>query len=153
MAWVHASIGALLGARARSSKRAFRAGILSHAVADLIPHCDYDINVELPLVSITLAYIGLRHGLRSKEMAGAMGGLLPDLENALCRFGFIKNMLFPTHTSRCWFIGHGRPVKSPLPHVLLALICLYLAHRIGKLTTLTGNPHIGGESSAPQCYI
>ncbi|HEY3331750.1 MAG TPA: hypothetical protein VGK19_17095 [Capsulimonadaceae bacterium] len=132
MAWVHASVGAFIGGRAGSKKRAFSAGVVSHGVLDKFPHRDYEIPVELPLCLIALAYIAKRHGVKSPEFAGAIGGISPDFENALSRFGLLKTMLYPTHTSKPWFIGHGRRIESPVTQIILAGVCLYLAHRWGK---------------------
>jgi hypothetical protein len=132
MAWVHASIGAFIGSRTRSRKRAFAAGVVSHGVADLFPHRDYNVNVELPLVSLALGYIAIRYGISSSEMAGALGGIFPDAENFFYRFGFVKHMLYPTHTSMWWFVGHGKPVKNPTPQIVLAALCLYAAHHMAK---------------------
>lgn len=132
MAWVHASIGAFIGGRFRSRRRAFSAGAVSHGVADLVPHRDFEVPVELPLVAITLGYIARRYGVKSCELAGALGGVFPDLENILYRFGLVKQMIYPTHTEFPWFIGHGRPVKSPLPQIVLAFGCLYLASRVAR---------------------
>jgi hypothetical protein len=132
MAWVHASIGAFVGGRVGSPKRAFTAGTISHGIADLVPHRDYHIKIELPLVLITLAYVALRYGLRSSELAGAIGGIFPDTENVLHRFGIVKKMLYPTHTRFQWSLGHGRAIKSPLTQIALALACLYLANRLAR---------------------
>lgn len=131
MPWVHASIGAFVGGRVGKAGNAFSAGVVSHGVADLIPHRDYDVHVELPLAALTLAYVWWRHGISSPEMLGALGGLSPDGENMLHRFGFVQRMLFPTHTDHRWFIGHGRSVKSPASQIVIAALCLYAAHRMG----------------------
>ncbi len=131
MAWVHASIGAAIGSKVRNPAGAFAAGVASHLLADLFPHRDYDLPVELPLVGVTLAVIAARHGLKSPELAGALGAISPDIENGLERLELTKGSVFPTHTKREWFIGHGERVESPLPQVILAAACLIFAE-MGK---------------------
>lgn len=116
-----------------SSRRgSWLAGVCSHLLADLVPHRDYDLPVELPLLGATLGFVAWRFGIDSPQMAGAIGAITPDFENGFGRLGLLPGgTVFPTHTQRKWFIGHGRKVKSPLPQIVLALVCLYLAHRRG----------------------
>src|SRR5579862_341069 len=127
MAWVHAAVGAALGGHIGDSHAAVAGGVASHLICDLLPHRDYEMPVELPLLSCALAFIAWRHGVRSSQMAGALGTILPDVENGLERLGVVSGTLFPTHTKRSWYIGHGRKVSSPLPQVALAVLCLLLA--------------------------
>ena len=128
MAWVHASIGAALGSEMKTRRSSFAAGVVSHLLADLVPHRDYEMPVEVPLVLVALGYIAYRHGIKSREMAGALGAISPDIENGLARLNVVPETWFPTHTGRPWFIGHGRRIDSPMPQVLLAAACLYAAH-------------------------
>ena len=127
MAWVHAAVGAALGSRIDDKPGAVAGGVASHLICDLLPHRDYEMPVELPLLSCALAFIAWRHGARSPQMAGALGAILPDIENGLERLGAVNGTLFPTHTKQSWYIGHGRKVSSPLPQILLAFVCLLLA--------------------------
>lgn len=127
MAWVHAAVGAALGARAENQAQAVAGGIASHLICDLLPHKDYEMPVELPLLAATLGFLAVRHGWRSREFAGAVGAILPDIENGLERLGALDGTLFPTHTKQPWFIGHGPKVSSPIPQVILAAVCLLLA--------------------------
>ncbi len=115
MAWVHASIGAALGATVdrlslpSSSKLAVTAisGVVSHGAADLLPHRDFELPIEIPLLLLFLTFVAFRHGLQ--------------------RIGLLKQTFYPTHTDRPWFIGHGPRVRSVLPQVLLALLCIAIA--------------------------
>jgi hypothetical protein len=129
MAWVHAAVGAALGSRIGDRPGAVAGGVASHLICDLFPHRDYEMPVELPLLSCALGFIAWRHGVRSPQMAGALGAILPDVENGLERLGAVNGTLFPTHTKRSWYIGHGRKVSSPLPQIALALVCLLLAEQ------------------------
>ncbi len=135
MAWVHASIGAALGATVdrlslpSSSKLAVTAisGVVSHGAADLLPHRDFELPIEIPLLLLFLTFVAFRHGLRSGAMTGALAAISPDFENGLQRIGLLKQTFYPTHTDRPWFIGHGPRVRSVLPQVLLALLCIAIA--------------------------
>ncbi len=124
MAWVHACIGAALGSQTQNHKSAFGAGVGSHFIADLLPHRDYELQVEAPLALTALSLIALRYGVTSNEMSGAVGGIAPDVENGLERLGVLPATVFPTHTRFSWFVGHGKKIDSPLPQVLIALACI-----------------------------
>jgi hypothetical protein len=126
MAWVHATIGAAVGAAAAENKAAFVAGAVSHGFADLVPHRDYNLAVELPLLTVTIGYLVLRYGYKSPQVAGAAGGVAPDIENGLELLGAIHGSAFPTHTKKSWFIGHGHKV------IFLAVLCLWLADKLGR---------------------
>jgi hypothetical protein len=132
MVWVHASVGAFLGGRAKSAKKAYGVGVVSHGVLDLFPHRDYELPAEAVMATIALGYIALRYGLKSPELAGALGGVSPDAENAMKRFGFGNKMLYPTHTEFPWSLPHGRRIESPLSQILLAAACLAMAHVLAK---------------------
>ncbi len=124
MAWVHATVGAALGSQARNSPLAYAAGAASHLVCDLFPHRDFEMPVEMPLLAIALGLIAWRYGARSPQMAGALGAISPDFENGFMRLGLTKGMLYPTHTARWWFVGHGRAIRSPLNQIVLAALCI-----------------------------
>jgi hypothetical protein len=79
-----------------------------------------------------LSYLALRHGVRSRQFWGGLGGVSPDVENGLELLGILPGTVFPTHTKKPWFIGHGRKVKSPLPQIALAVFCLWIAGRSGR---------------------
>jgi hypothetical protein len=127
MAWTHAAIGAAVGSNTDTSAAAFTAGVVSHGLADLVPHRDYDIKVELPLLGLMLAAIALRYGLTSRQFWGAVGGFSPDIENGLEVLGFLSGSIYPTHTKKSWFVGHGRKTKSALPQIAVALVCLWIS--------------------------
>jgi hypothetical protein len=129
MAWTHAAIGAAIGSQSPTKEKAFAAGMVSHGIADLVPHRDFDMKIEVPLLGFMLALIAWRFGLKSKQLWGAIGGFSPDIENGLEILGVIPEAVYPTHTKRPWFVGHGRKVKSILPQMLLILLCLYIADR------------------------
>jgi hypothetical protein len=135
MVWVHAAVGACVGARLKSPTASFAAGALSHLVCDLIPHKDYELAVEAPLAAAMLLTIGARYGVRSPQFVGALGGIAPDIENGLAVLGAItqNQTIFPTHNSLApWFVGHGGKVSTPWPQVVLAAAALVLASLADK---------------------
>lgn len=96
---VHASIGAAIGSLSRTKVGAFAAGVVSHLIADLIPHRDLPPKVEIPLMAAALTGIAAWRGVDSPELWGALGGIAPDAEHALLVPGLITTdqEVFPTH--------------------------------------------------------
>ncbi len=89
MAWTHAAIGAAIGSRTPTRQRT--QGVVSHGLADLVPHRDFDMKIEVPLLGLILAFIAWRYGLKSKQLWGASGGFSPDIENGLRSLGWYLN--------------------------------------------------------------
>jgi hypothetical protein len=106
---VHAGIGAAIGAILRKKSSAFLAGIASHLVADAIPHTDFPVKVEVPLMAGTLACIAAWCGADSPEFWGALGGIAPDAEHGLLVAGIITpdQEKFPTHVRNGKYHGHS----------------------------------------------
>lgn len=130
MVSVHAAVGAALGAVVRKPWQSFLSGIASHLLCDLVPHRDYDIEVEAPLAAAMFVYLIKRYGLNSPQVIGAFGAIAPDGENAAGVLGIIpiEKTVFPTHNEeKPWFVGHGAKAPSPIPQIILAVICLALA--------------------------
>jgi hypothetical protein len=127
MAWTHAAIGAALGSKTPTNEAAFTAGVVSHGLADLVPHRDFDMKVELPLLAVIMSFIAWRFGLNSKQFWGAVGGFSPDVENGLEILGVVRQSLYPTHTKQPWFVGHGRKVKTIIPQLILIVVCIIFA--------------------------
>lgn len=96
---VHAAIGAAVGSLVRSKPGAFAGGVLSHVVADALPHKDFDPKVEAVLIAAALAGLVEWKGTDSPAFWGAIGGILPDVEHALMLAGLIgaEQKIFPTH--------------------------------------------------------
>lgn len=120
---VHAAIGAALGKFIGDRPGAFVAGVLSHWVADLLPHKDFTPQVEAPLLAATLGVLALRCGIASPEFVGACGAVAPDLENAAVVVHVLPRdkMIFPSHRGEH---RHGPKTKSAWPQGILALLCL-----------------------------
>ena len=122
---VHALLGAALGSMIENKGLAFLAGMVSHVPADLAPHRDYSLEIEVPLAISTLAALGAAKGWNSSTFLGALGAALPDLENAFESHGESNEnrTIFPTH--RASF--HGARAKSIWPQVVLGGTCALIA--------------------------
>jgi hypothetical protein len=117
---VHALIGAAIGSLLKNRGNAFAAGVVSHAVADILPHKDYGPEVEVPLMAAAIAAIGKWRGVDSPEMCGALGAILPDAEHALLLSGAItaEQEIFPTHIKDG--IYHGADSGERISQLLIA---------------------------------
>jgi len=137
---VHAFIGAALGKLLKSKKPAFLAGVVTHFFADLLPHRDLSIETEVALVSGALAAIGTSQGWNSPAFWGAVGGVIPDVENLISQTRGGRN-LFPSHTGL-----HGPKVTELVSQAAIVLLCL---------AVLSGNGSEGPESRAwkPFCNL
>lgn len=123
MVAVHAFTGAALSRLCRTPWQAFALGFASHLVADAMPHRDLDAPTEGVLAAAALGCIGLAHGVESREFAGAVGAVAPDVENAVARLLGISDqkLLLPTHHRY-----HGAKADNVLGQVALALGCVAL---------------------------
>lgn len=121
---VHASIGAGVGSFFKSKSSAFAAGIVSHIIADAIPHKDFDPKIEVPLMFGALAAIAKWRGVDSPEFLGAIGGIIPDSEHALVISGVIEpeQRMFPTHINDGKF--HGKETGERWSQLLIAAASL-----------------------------
>ncbi len=109
---------------------------MSHLPLDMLPHFDSTREVELSTTALGLLAVGAICKPRSPEFWGAVGGVLPDLEVALQRFGVLdeEHLIFPTH--RYPFL-HGenfpKPVIQPIFWVLaLGALLLRPGRRKGR---------------------
>jgi len=103
----HAFIGTLAGALAGSRAKALIAGLVSHAVCDIVPHSEVPPEMDLVLAGAALGGIAAGFGARSPEFWGALGAVLPDAEHGLVLAGVREELgcIFPTHNGR---LPHGR---------------------------------------------
>jgi len=70
---VHALAGAALGSLCQNRVQGLVAGVISHLVADALPHRDLEVPEEAVLLGATLGVIGATRGWGSREFAGAVG--------------------------------------------------------------------------------
>ena len=118
---VHALTGAALRRLCRTRRQAFALGFVSHMACDMAPHRDLEIPQEACLLGGALAVIAGLRGLSSKEFAGAVGAVAPDVENLVGRMLDLpdEKLLLPTHNSY-----HGRKTAGFGVQVALAAAAL-----------------------------
>ena len=126
IAAVHALLGATLARLCDTRTQAALIGGASHAVADMLPHRDLDLPEEGFLLAGALTLICTIKGADSREFAGALGAVLPDLENLVGRVRGVpdEKLLLPTHRHL-----HGPKTRNYLPQLALAglgLVILFL---------------------------
>jgi len=117
IAAVHALIGSTLARSCTSRTTAALLGAASHPVADMLPHRDLEIPQEAALLAGALTLIAAVRGSDSLEFAGALGAVLPDVENLVGRVFALpeEKLLLPTHNHY-----HGRKVRDFSAQLALA---------------------------------
>lgn len=124
--YTHVTAGALVGSLAPNSGLALVFGIVSHGVLDLFPHFDFPkIRVEILLGVLALVLVIWAGGPTAPVLLGAIGGVLPDLENLAWKLGWLpeERKIFPTHTG---LIPHGRELGpgNLWVQTALSLVCI-----------------------------
>ena len=124
----HALAGSALGQVAGSAEGAFVVGLASHTLLDAIPHYEYRPLTQVALMLGAGLIISQEYN-RSGDMrllAGAAGGVLPDVEHLLRKLGWQKRPVFPSHngtlphgsTTNVW---HGIWLEAGLVGALVGL--------------------------------
>lgn len=108
-----------VGTFTRSRGRAFLAGIGTHLLADLVPHRDFGLTAEVVMAAAALAAVGVVAGFDSPALAGAIGGVAPDIENGLGAAGMVGRPCFPTHRG-----PHGRQVREVSSQIAVSCVAL-----------------------------
>lgn len=115
----HMAVGGALGSLVGGRIAPFALGLGSHVVLDVIPHYEF----ERMWIEAAVA-VGVLGGLIAVGRAdtgvfwGALGGVLPDIENLLWKQGILPGRwkVFPGHNRRLRkYLPHGRSL--PLRHV------------------------------------
>jgi len=121
IAAVHALVGAALGRLCRTRTQAVALAGVSHVAADMLPHRDLEIPQEAGLLAAALALIAAARGAGSREFAGAVGAVAPDIENLIGRMRGLpdEKLLLPSHNRY-----HGRRTEGFEGQLALALIGL-----------------------------
>ena len=112
----HLAVGAAIGAGLNNVPLSFIAGLVSHGILDMFPHHEYKknlINMGLDILSTAVLLIILfilDDKSRWTIVAGALGGILPDLEHAQKAFKNSRRIfLFPTHND---LLLHGNELSA-----------------------------------------
>ena len=103
----HVAFGALIGSLLPWSPAAFGVGFVGHIPLDALPHFDFkDFRLDA-VISVVLVVAVFLLGGFSPMLFGALGSVLPDLENLLWKLGIIDeaHKIFPTHSG---LVRHGR---------------------------------------------
>lgn len=108
----HACINAAAGRLFKRSLTAFAAGVIAHALLDLIPHRDISAHkAEGAAVLMLLGLVGASCGFSSPAFWCSVGGVLPDVEQVL-------PWTDPKRGRRCYFPTHSRTFHSlPVPRI------------------------------------
>ncbi|MFC1799605.1 hypothetical protein ACFL2Z_01680 [Candidatus Eisenbacteria bacterium] len=119
----HVAAGAVIGILVDSRLAAFLIGFVSHIPLDAVPHIDFkDYRIDGVLTVGLLVGIFAFTGL-TPILFGAVGAVVPDLENLLWKTGIIdeKHKVFPTHSG---LIRHGqaRVGSGPAGAILMSAV-------------------------------
>jgi hypothetical protein len=114
----HMAVGAAVGSFAVGKGTSFALGLAAHVPLDVIPHYEFEkIWFEASVLAVVFgSMLALGFG-GTAVFWGAVGGVVPDLENLLWRKGILPGRwkIFPGHAE--WLSGivpHGRCL--PLRH-------------------------------------
>ncbi len=128
----HAATGAAIGRLVQRPAGGFAAGLVSHAVLDMLPHHDYQRTVtgviDFGLGLLFLLACGFSRSSRTGYWA-ILGATIPDLEVALSQFGVIseEDLKFPTHGGLLPHVRAPRIVGALLQAALILLSVYVLA--------------------------
>ncbi len=108
----HMAVGGAVGSLVESRGLAFGLGLLSHVPLDVIPHYEFEkMWLEVAIVAGFFGTLIATGHAGTGLFWGALGAVLPDLENLLWRLGFLPDnrKVFPGHSKRYGgLLPHGR---------------------------------------------
>jgi hypothetical protein len=111
-ALTHMAVGGAVGSLAGGRGAAFGLGMLSHIPLDVMPHYEFEkMWLEVAAVAAFFGTMIVTGHAGSGIFWGALGAVLPDMENLLWRLGIIPDQgkVFPGHSRRfARFLPHGR---------------------------------------------
>jgi hypothetical protein len=110
------AVGGALGSLVDGRAAPFALGLGSHILLDVIPHYEFEkMWVEAAIAAGVLGLLlALGYG-GSAVFWGALGGVLPDIENLLWKQGVLPGRwkVFPGHNRRLRrFFPHGRALPA-----------------------------------------
>jgi hypothetical protein len=116
MVLTHMAVGAALGSFVGGRGASFGIGLASHVPLDVIPHYEFEkMWIEVAAVVVVLGLLVCLGYGGTTVFFGALGGLVPDVENLLWRRGVLPERwkLFPGHAP--WlarFVPHGKALSA-----------------------------------------
>ena len=127
----HMAVGAAAGSFTGSPAGAALLGLVSHVPLDVLPHYEFEKTwVEVVTVSaIFVAMLAAGMG-RTGIFWGAVGAVVPDIENLLWRVGVLprEKKVFPGHSPRLSRIfPHGRSLGPRHALTQVAIVCASVA--------------------------
>lgn len=144
----HALVGMVLGRFLHNRRQAFLAGLATHAVLDALPHQNYNPVVGLPLdgCGVVAVLTAASRSTLPGALAGAVGGLLADLENLVPNRYLDRTKLFPSHRRGSHWFGHNKSSRR----VGVAVELLTIA---GALLLLCALPRQSAETGAHRAEV
>lgn len=126
----HLAVGAAAGSFTDNAAGAALLGLVSHVPLDILPHYEFEkMWVEVAVVVAVFAAM-LAAGMgRTGIFWGAVGAVVPDIENLLWRLGILpdERKVFPGHSPRLYrFFPHGRTLGPRHALTQIALVCASL---------------------------
>ncbi|HUT74891.1 MAG TPA: hypothetical protein VM221_08695, partial [Armatimonadota bacterium] len=79
----------------------------------------FGVTAEVAMAAAALATVGVVAGFDSPALAGAIGGVAPDIENGLGAAGMMGRPCFPTHRG-----AHGRQVREVSSQIAVSCVAL-----------------------------
>jgi hypothetical protein len=123
----HLAVGAAAGSFTDSQAGAALLGLVSHVPLDVLPHYEFEkMWVEVAVVSAVFAAM-LAAGMgRTGIFWGAVGAVVPDIENLLWKVGILprERKIFPGHSPRLSKVfPHGRSLGPRHALTQVAIVC------------------------------
>ncbi len=123
----HLAVGAAAGSFTGNPAGAALLGLVSHVPLDVLPHYEFEkMWVEVATVSAVFVVM-LAAGMgRTGIFWGAVGAVVPDIENLLWRVGVLprEKKVFPGHSLRLSRIfPHGRSLGPRHALTQVAIVC------------------------------
>jgi hypothetical protein len=132
----HALAGMTIGSFLRKPLLALTAGVASHALLDCLPHQDRwypEWRILYGGLTVAILIWALNGPNRAAKFSGAVGALLPDIENIPGRTQSKSRPLFPSH----WFRHEDRSgrhgIAAELVVVAMALAIHWKARNRGVI--------------------
>ncbi|MEA3409161.1 MAG: hypothetical protein U9Q95_02325 [Candidatus Eisenbacteria bacterium] len=123
----HLAVGAAVGSFTDNQAGAALLGLVSHVPLDVLPHYEFEkMWVEVAVVFAALAAMLMAGMGRTCIFWGAVGAVVPDIENLLWKLGVLPGeaKIFPGHSPRLSrAFSHGRSLGPRHALTQVAIVC------------------------------